>query len=276
MQELDEDDFAKQGFRGKTAEGWIRIAHDAHAEWFSLVEEMNTVLMVGVERLSVGLQYVRTAPSLGCRMMMRAMGSYQGALLLVERGMVVEARTLVRNIVEVAICLRALQRDPQHFLDGLIEDSEASAFRTALTLLRLDEVSPELKVDARKAKQVHKGRAPLDFRNLSERGDARAIYLIYQRLSHTAAHTTLQSLEHFIDYDENDNPMGLRWGSGSPEDVEGVLRLLALAAFASWETLVVICGKPAMLGGLIPYRNRAYTLLGEPIPDDAPEPDPAT
>lgn len=268
------DDFAQRGFLGTTAVGWIRVVRRSNREWFALVEEMNTVMMTGIDRLHGDIRFVRTAPSVAIRLMMRAAGAYQAAALLIERGMVIEARVQLRTVVEAAICLRALKQDSGHFLERLIEDHDASAFRTSLTLLGLDEVSAEIKADAAMAKKVNKGRDPLDFRKLSTKGDALGIYLMYQRLSHTAAHVTMQSLEHHIEYDDAQKPCGLQWGCGTNFDIEGVLRLLVLSTLAIWESGVAACGQPGLVAEMIPYRNRAHRMMGEPIPDD--EADPAT
>lgn len=57
---------------------------------------------------------------------MRASGSLQGVILLLQRGMIVQGRMLVRSIIEDSFCAAALIREPDKVIKMLRDDAEAS------------------------------------------------------------------------------------------------------------------------------------------------------
>lgn len=64
--------------------------------------------------------------AIGARILLRSCAAFQGAVLLTERGMVAEGRTLVRNLVESSFCVAALVTAPEKFIKLIKDDSEAS------------------------------------------------------------------------------------------------------------------------------------------------------
>jgi hypothetical protein len=58
-------------------------------------------------------------------LMYRALSNFQGTILMAERGMIVEARTLARSCVESTLCLAGVKADPD-FWRALLRDDLAS------------------------------------------------------------------------------------------------------------------------------------------------------
>jgi hypothetical protein len=64
----------------------------------------------------------------------RAHQSFQAAILLIERGLIGDARTVLRSGVEGAIAICAIAADPS-FVDQLIEAHHANQRKVARLLL---------------------------------------------------------------------------------------------------------------------------------------------
>src|SRR6266700_3297464 len=71
---------------------------------------------------------------------MRGLSSFQGTLLLAERGMTQDARILVRSCFETVFYFGALLREPD-FVEALIRDDADQRGKMARALLKLPEGS---------------------------------------------------------------------------------------------------------------------------------------
>jgi hypothetical protein len=97
-------------------------------DWFDLVDTFNREAMKILFAIEPSPSSNRElATSLLYR---RALQSFQGAVLLAERGMIADARSLVRSCSETAIAIGCLAID-EKFVDDLIEDHDRHRLTSA-------------------------------------------------------------------------------------------------------------------------------------------------
>jgi hypothetical protein len=120
---------------------WIAKHRAEHASAFALADRLNRVaqqVMLGAE---VPIEDNRSLLIL--LFFARCLSSFQGALLMVERGMTVEALTLARNCLESSFLLGAVVADAG-FADRLIQSDTAYKKKVATWLTSNDAAVTEL------------------------------------------------------------------------------------------------------------------------------------
>ncbi len=206
---------------------------EANAAWFAIAEKTSDALNRCVARAMESVRGTSASPKVIATLIAaRAAGNFQGALLLLSRGMVVESRTLVRSCVEASICLAALYDTPDEFSDLLKIDDHSSRRSQAKFILDHKLVSDGAELDRLQAlvRTLEKG-SNLPIRKLAEAGAYSKLYLYYKMLSHDAAHISARALRrHMLSSDGSWN--GFLWGPDDPEVVADTLNLATL----------VICG----------------------------------
>src|SRR5690606_32278458 len=109
-------------------------AHD----WFSLVEDLNRSAVATLARLAASSSSDRELAA--AALFGRAVQSFEAAIILAERGMLADAGTIARNIVECAIYLAGLAQ-LEDFPQRLAADNNAHYAAMARALAELgDEV----------------------------------------------------------------------------------------------------------------------------------------
>jgi hypothetical protein len=124
------------GFLSSEISSWIE-RHKSNPrcrEWFVLAEDLNRFLQKAIT--------VIKAPSYDSQifnavlLFLRGVSSFQGTVLLAERGMTNDARTLLRSCFETLFYLRAVLEDP-NFVEALIRDDADRKSKLAKILLQL-------------------------------------------------------------------------------------------------------------------------------------------
>ena len=146
---------------------------------------------------------------------MRSSGSFQGVILLAERGMVVQARTLVRSVIEDSFVAAALTTEPDKVIQMLKDGHEASRrFQADFILAQglgpgdMDRETLEEAID----KMDDKAR----FLNLGKVAGLSSMlpqYLSYMRLSSDAAHPSAASLQKHVAVRDDRVGMGIQPGA---------------------------------------------------------------
>jgi hypothetical protein len=184
---------------GFLAEPWPalkrRIREGERGRMFAFCEEMNRYGM----KLACDLRARRSVPAeiYGLLFYLKALYSFQGAILLLSRGMPVESEVLSRTGLECAIVLGAIEKDPSH-IDALIDahnlhlETQARSVRDLLAGETTEAFGPTLgkAIDTAasqpKAKDTHK------LAQTAEKADMRAEFdIFYRGASGAAAHATL-------------------------------------------------------------------------------------
>jgi hypothetical protein len=138
----------------------------------------------------------------------RTMGNFQGAITLLERGQIVEARTLTRCCYENLFWIGALAKKGEAFIRAMELDDAASRMKRATGLLEwskqqsqnfdfadsLEKFRDGIKVQHGKLGGItHKGAA--------DNGGVGPAYIIYRELSGDAAHPSATSLSRHVTWD---------------------------------------------------------------------------
>ncbi|MDF5890696.1 hypothetical protein P4A93_03505 [Pseudomonas syringae pv. syringae] len=185
---------------GPESEDVIRKIRSESEIWFGLAEDVNIALRRLVDLAENQIEGTSMdSLAIGVRTLMRTAGMYQGALLLTERGMTSEARTLTRSVLDGAFAVAALLENPGPFIEMLKDDYEKSRIQQARFIKDQNLVSDKETI-ANLIKVIEKpGKFVLmSPRGLADKGVLLKQYIFYQRLSEDSAHITIKSLNRHV------------------------------------------------------------------------------
>lgn len=213
-------DFEACGFLGNWIESNVGIIRTENAEWFQLAEDCNKALMsVALTAMELAKTNSMAPQAIAVRVLLRSCGTFQGVILLTERGMVSEGRTLVRNILESTFAIAALHDNPDKFIEILKEDYEASRRLQGKYILAERLVTkPANEAKLRDMVDSMGNEKHMSPKAIAALGPLTAQYLAYQRLSDDSAHISARSLDRHVMRDEEQFGWMYRWGPGSPEE----------------------------------------------------------
>lgn len=193
----DESTFLDEGFLSTETESAIPEFRDANADLFHLAEDVNRLLMrIAHTAMDTAKTNLQSPESVAVRLVLRAAGTFQGAVLLAERGLVADARTLVRSCLEDAFALAALITDPEDFMSKYESDFNGATRRQLkfVTEQKLGDATLHQSLTD-KLNSTPKG-GPLNPSDLAKGSPLDVQYLMYQRLSNDSAHPSATSLAH--------------------------------------------------------------------------------
>lgn len=191
--------FETEGFLCKELEQWKLDNKAKHSQGFALLEQINSEVMAVM--VSRDLDHNGIVAS---TLLARATQSYQGAILLLERGMEADARTLIRGCIESAIAMGGLAFD-EKFLDSLTDSHVAKRVKLAREVLannRLtgatDEEIKEVQYFA--SENITGKRVNINWRDVAERVEMEDLYdEMYKEMSNDGTHVSFDSLYRHID-----------------------------------------------------------------------------
>jgi Family of unknown function (DUF5677) len=207
--------FEDSGFLASEAP-WISRIRDQYRAWFGFVSKVNkfamSVLLRKVPKVPEEL-YIATLYA-------RAVTMYQGAVLLAERGMAAESRTLVRGCAETAIALGCTRRD-KLFAEKLDDDHDKHRIALANDLLNLPADDPNLSAEQRASlKQLiadvsaqYSSPRPLriNWAAASSAAGMTDLYLtVYRQTSSDASHVSLRALDRHLVTDASEKIIGFQ------------------------------------------------------------------
>jgi hypothetical protein len=213
--------FAALGFFSpEIGEVRFAIRKSAHcAPWFDLAEDLSRFAldMLGTHEVPLGdRQRFAISP-----LFVRAHESFQAAVILAERAMLSDARTVLRSATEHAIALAAVAADPM-FVDRLVAAHRKHQATTARQLLGDAECRENLS-----AEQVQKleallreinalkgqpGKEPktINWADVAQLHCKDLYHLIYRPLSADGTHSTVDSMNRYFEADAQMNITALR------------------------------------------------------------------
>ncbi|MGH6812410.1 MAG: DUF5677 domain-containing protein [Methylocella sp.] len=215
----------EQGFLSPEIAAWIGKHRAENRAWFSLAMDLNSVAQQELLLLEVPLKDNKAV--VAALLFVRGLSSFQAGILLAERGMTQDARTITRSCFESVFCYGALRKEPG-FLEKFERHDMHSKKKLANALL-----ARGLKFEAEVTEKLSQ------FRDYLERSGVKAeppnveqaakvaglggVYDVYYRgLSNDAAHPSLTALNSYLDVDENKEIKGFR-GGPDVTDVEETL-----------------------------------------------------
>ncbi|MEF9896762.1 MAG: hypothetical protein RR736_18900 [Pseudomonas sp.] len=212
------------GFLSSEIDEAVPAILQANEELFALARDVNHLIMaISQEALNTVHTSSMDVGAVVVRLLMRAAGFYQGALLMAERGMHVECRAMARSVIEVSLAVAAMDGDKDTFMQMLRDDHLKSRRNRYQTLLAHSSDH-----EARKALQGAIGQLEKSLKIMSPKavaalGPLEAAYFTYQVLSDNAGHISATSLDHFIEPHEGRKYWGYKVGTGTPDEIASSL-----------------------------------------------------
>jgi hypothetical protein len=219
---------------------------DEIADWFALADDVNKALMwVAVSGVKAAKTSAWNPKAVAVRTLLRACGTFQGVLLLTERGMVAESRTLARSLIEDAFAIGALHDNPDLFVKMLKDDSNESRRLQAKFMMAEKLVTDSAAHDKLKAAIDRMEKADiLSPKNVAALGPLLKQYLSYQRLSDDAAHLSAKSLDRHVFAAPKRTGWHYKIGPGSPDENAATLHHTILAALPIGIEITQRLGEP--------------------------------
>jgi hypothetical protein len=201
---------------------WIEYALRLNRLGFDMLRTVQTALSDN-RQIALNAHFVRVHQSL------------QSALILAERGLIPDARVVLRSATEGAIAVNALAKDGG-FVDQMIEAHYRS--RRTMARVMLDKFTTSFSVgeisnmNAAIAEadtyQASKGSELTDIKweQVAERHCPELYHLFYRDLSSDGAHATLSALDRFFNVDAKGDIIGFKVAP----DVDGLVDVLSAAS----------------------------------------------
>lgn len=200
------DEMSGDGFVSPLLNQFIPNIVAAHPEWFDYARRLNRVTMTMWSKhpITTAGQLPMDREPLAVRLLARALSSFQGAMLMLERGMVIEAGTLARSNYETGFWLAYLRDHPMAAIKQFEIDEIYSAIGRHEGYQKLYANNPEriasvnaalTKLRASKNKTTVK---KLGIEALAKAGDCGDFYTFYRVLCGTSAHASVRSTDYYL------------------------------------------------------------------------------
>ena len=189
-----------EGFLSEEARTSISSIRSKNDALFKLASDVNTSFMAliasATESAKVNLQ---SPQSVAVRLAFRAINSLQSVVLLAERGIVADSRTLARSVLEDAFAIGALVDDPVKFMTDYELDHHNATHRQLKFVASQQLADPSVrKRIEQKLSAAPKGKQLLGASNNTKGRPLEKLYLYYMVLSNDSAHPSATSLEHHV------------------------------------------------------------------------------
>jgi hypothetical protein len=226
------DKFEETGFPATALDDGIHAIRAENADWFALAEDLNQAFTgLAIASMDTTKTSLWDPKAVAVRLLLRCCGNFQAVILLTERGMVVEGRTLVRSLIECAFAVAALLNKPSEYIGLLKTDSEASRSRQGKFLLAQKLIDDSQRQTSIQAVIDAIGRVEtINLKRLAEMGALVRLYLSYQRLSDGAAHVSARALDRHVHRTQSNAGWCYQWGPGRMETNAATLYHAILAA----------------------------------------------
>jgi hypothetical protein len=221
----------ERGFLSTDIENWIQKHRAENQEWFDLAEDVNlfankTMYDFSIPKSSAKHLLVSTA-------YLRCLSQYQGVILLGERGMIYEAATLARGLMETLFVLCAAAKSSEFALQYIDSNELKKLDLVSKMLLSGESIRKTIETtitesEIKKKRQELKAKGIRDFTiaEVAEMADLVEYYRAYYSFfSFIAAHPTPNSLDKYFEVGPNGDALSLLCGP----DVEGIDRILSVA-----------------------------------------------
>lgn len=253
--------FEQDGFLSQKLAGQIRAVRRDHAPWFSLARTLNRL----GQRIVLKQREIESGSGLadhrvvGMLFYTRAVSSFQGAVLMAERGMIVEASTIIRSLIETTWILAGLAKEKDSFVSDLAAADYAE--RKAHGNWYLATPSATKHISARNMAKMKKFIAKLEksetplrklvLANVASATGLTDLYAIYRHLSHHFAHPSVTAVSIFTIEGPGKNEKSIFWNSEY-----GLDQMADTLAYAC----AVMIGASLAVNEVMPTKNVSWEL----------------
>lgn len=235
MKSIDE-----KGFLSKEIQNWIDKHRNEHKEWFSLIENINILaqkLMLSLEPLTDDGQKVIVTI-----LFARILSHFQGVVLLAERGMVPESRSLLRGMLDATFAEVALSKH-KNLVQVFVDDDLWQRIKCMNSFMALPKtIKKHHRIGNTKLKnQVNEIQKEIDEKNikplttefLAQKAEMLPYYNTLFVMLCSSTHSRARDLEQYLVDKESSEIESLRWGPDAA-NIEDILQpacdLLFIAA----------------------------------------------
>jgi hypothetical protein len=239
-------------------EAWFAYAqklHDLGRELYSEADLINTEL--GAADPSV----------IALTLLCRTLSHVEGTVAMIDRGLIVEARTLTRCCYENLIWIDGLAKEGAEFIKKIANHDLAykkSRGKVLLEWAAKQDIRPafEEKLQAYLAelKTSQPNTKPISFKVTADTGVLKDAYIIYGQLSSDAAHPSAESLSRYIIREKVSEQESILTLNALPEPKHA--EMLQTLQFACNALLGVCVGTNQIIGGL-PSGKRLESMFEE-------------
>ncbi len=240
-------DLETAGYLAHDMTHWIEKHRAENRAWFSLVEEINRFAQEQLLKLDIqNKDYRELLVAAG---FLRVLSSFQGAVLMSERGMIFEAGTLLRAQIEAMFVVAAAAKE-REFAHRYILSDGANKLRLMKNLLMSNGEVKEIVDVSTSWEEVESLKDQLKADNIYDvqikdiavaAGYSNWYTVVYTYLSQMAAHPTTRSLDNYLFAPDGETVQYFLWGP----DVYGIVHILSPAV----ECLVVVLEKVSEVFG---------------------------
>lgn len=262
--------FRKEGFLSPMSTVLIKHLVPENQGWFDLCDELNRFSQsMWLGAMPDGQRHDPNPVSI--RLMAKSNQSFQGAVLLAQRGMTPEADTLSRTCLEIAFWLGFLAKEPDVAAALFVADeykTGAERARLLAELMEEEHAAPFIKIAADYDLRYKNGPKKLTgIRELAKRGGMSGQYAYYRALSGMSAHPSVSSLDKFVEVD----PEGFLQHRVGPDDNGIGFSLMTALNVHLWgvEMFNVIHateGADESLNAIRAKRDRMLTDMADQLP----------
>lgn len=233
------------GFLALDMQHWISKHRSANRDCFGLADELNSFAQKRMFALDISKQDYQQL--LVATAFLRALSMFQGAIIMLERGMIFEAGILIRGQIEGMFIVAAASKS-REFAKNFILSDGAKKLGLMKNLLRSSDRIQQILGDQASWDDVNKLKADLaaegikDFQiaDIARQTDYMDWYtVVYTFLSQMLAHPTARSLDKYLSAGEDGEVSCLSWGP----DVYGISKMMGAAI----ECLIVVLEKVSKL-----------------------------
>lgn len=228
------DQFEQFSFICEEIGDLVSETRSQNPEWFALAEDLNAALMRTAVSAKANVKENLWHPkSVAVRILLRSCGAMQAIVLLTERAMLIEGRTLTRNLIENAICIAALRQKPDDFVKIIRDDSEASLQRQRKFVIAQNLVDDDKQMDSLRTLIDEIGKFPsMNLKKIAAMGPLERKYIAFQRFSDGSSHLSARSLHHHIFRDVENQGFQYRWCIADDGQNSATLHYSAMAGLA--------------------------------------------
>lgn len=211
----------KEGYLSKQITQWIEKHRSENSEWFELCEDINRFSHSTMFTMTIHNKHLPEI--IAASLYIRAMSNFQGIILMSERGMINEAKSLLRCLIECEFAIVAIDKDKDIVQQFVLEDqlqrrdylkaykrnkkSSIPHPKDAPSLKEIDDLLQDIE------NQIEKN----NIKKLSKRDLAKKANLVttydsaYKVLSGTI-HVNARDLEQYLEINEAGEIKQLLWG----------------------------------------------------------------
>lgn len=221
---------SEKGFLGTEINKWIPKIREAHSEFFQLADEFNIFCQKSMYKFDVHSRDKQEV--LVSTLFIRTLNNYQAAILLAERGLMPQSRSLTRTMIDALFTLCAISKN-EKYADEFIQEDHRSRLRFLNKYRELHGGLPP-EVDKEEIESLEKEIQEeiqnneikkKTFEQWSKDAGMHDWYLTAYSVLSESVHTKVKDLERYLVLNENNEIKEFRWGPDD-HDIETLLMTL--------------------------------------------------